>query len=167
MKIKPIPTKEILHQHFNYVDGKLVWKNTYSKAKANKPVGWVEKNGYVATNLNGIRYRVHRLVFMYFHGYCPDYIDHIDGNKQNNSIENLRKADVFQNACNRSAIKTNKLKIKGVCKDGGRYKANIKKFGKSYHLGYFDTAEEAEQAYLQAAKKLHGEFAWNNLTKSI
>ena len=166
MNIKKLPSQQLLKEHFDYVDGQLVWKKTYSKAKSGKPIGWVEKNGYVCANLNGTRYRVHRLVFMYFNGFCPDFIDHIDGNKQNNSIENLRQANTHENACNRSPNKNNKLQIKGVCFDQNKFKANIKKFGKSYHLGYFQTKEEAAKAYVEAAQNFHGEFAWKNLIKN-
>lgn len=164
MNNKQLPSQEILHNFFDYADGQLFWKKSKAKAKAGNPVGWVEKNGYVATNLNGTRYRVHRLIFMFFNNYCPEFIDHIDGNKKNNKIENLRPANKFENACNRKASKKNKLNVKGVCVERGKYKANIKKFGKTIHIGYFESLEDAKNAYTIAAKKIHGEFAWKNLT---
>lgn len=164
MKSKQLPSQETLRNFFDYVDGQLIWKKTRSMAKAGFPAGWIEKNGYVSTNLNGTRYRVHRLIFMFFNGYCPEFIDHIDGNKINNRIENLRSATSYENSCNRKANKKNKLNVKGVCMERGKYKANIKKFGKTRHLGYFDSLEDAKNAYIVASKEIHGEYSWKNLT---
>ena len=86
-------------------------------------------------------------------------MDHIDGNKKNNSAENLRWATISENLCNRGKHKNNKSGMKGVSPHKGRWQAKITKDGKQTHLGIFNTAEEASVAYAIAAAELHGGFA--------
>ena len=160
--IKQLPNRERLQELFYYENGVLFHKKSRSKGKANQPIGWQEKNGYWATNVDDVRYRVHRLVYQFHHGDCPPMLDHIDGNKNNNAIENLRPATNKQNIANRKAVKTNKLGLKGVCLDGKKYKASIKIDGKSQHIGYFTNPKDAHVAYCQKAKEIYGEFAWTN-----
>ena len=104
MKIKELPSKEVLHDLFYYKNGNLFHKKSQAKGKADHAAGWIEKNGYSATNIKGVRYRVHRLIYQFHHGSCPDFIDHIDGNKQNNNIENLRPATMSENNQNSSIV---------------------------------------------------------------
>ena len=160
MKIKELPSKEVLHDLFYYKNGNLFHKKSQAKGKADHAAGWIEKNGYSATNIKGVRYRVHRLIYQFHHGSCPDFIDHIDGNKQNNNIENLRLATSSQNNQNVKAKITNKLGVKGVCIERGKYKANIKINGKSKHLGYFYSLEEAKIVYEEFSKKIHGNYSF-------
>jgi hypothetical protein len=161
MKIKDLPNKEFLHDLFYYKNGNLFHKKSQSRGKADHVVGWVESNGYSATNIKGVRYRVHRLIYQFHHGCCPDFIDHIDGNKQNNNIENLRPATMSENNQNSKEKHTNKLGVKGVCIERGRYKANIKINGKSKHLGYFYSLEEAKIVYEEFSKKIHGDYSFH------
>jgi hypothetical protein len=88
-------------------------------------------------------------------------VDHIDGNGLNNSRANLRACSRAENARNRGIPKNNTSGFKGVGwhKRQGAWRAVITLHGKQTHIGYFDTPEEAHAAYVQAAKKLHGEFA--------
>lgn len=91
----------------------------------------------------------------------PDVlVDHIDGNGLNNTRANLRVCDSAENQRNRGANRNNKLGLKGVfeCKRSGRWVAKIMANRKSHYLGRFDTPEEAQAAYIAAAKELHGEF---------
>lgn len=80
-------------------------------------------------------------------------IDHINENKSDNRIENLRKATHSQNLYNRKSIK-------GYCFDASKnkWKAYIRANHKRKFIGYFDTKEQAREAYLRAKEKLHGEF---------
>lgn len=59
-----------------------------------------ERNGYMRVYINNTAYSVHRLVFEAFHGYCPKYIDHIDGDRANNKLENLREVTQSENMHN-------------------------------------------------------------------
>jgi hypothetical protein len=89
------------------------------------------------------------------------HVDHIDGNGLNNRKENLRMATRSQNQYNSRRRVDNPSGYKGVrsYKDTGKWQARITANKKQYHLGYFDTAEEAHKAYCEASKKLHGEFS--------
>lgn len=99
---------------------------------------------------------MHRLIL-------PDaaVIDHIDGNTLNNRRNNLRKATISQNGCNRGAQRNNTSGFKGVtwCLTRRKWKARIGLKGKYYDLGRYDTREEAFEAYKAAASRLHGQFA--------
>jgi hypothetical protein len=87
-------------------------------------------------------------------------LDHIDGDRSNNRIENLREATVSENGRNASGWRNRLHKLpKGVIRDKKKFNARIKIHYKSIHLGNFSTPEEASQAYQDAAKKIHGEFA--------
>ena len=111
--------------------------------------------------INGRSYYVHRLIFLINHGYLPSQIDHANGDTLDNRICNLRAASNAQNQRNKGAMPKNQVGLKGVSykKDMHLYRAQISANGKGYHLGYFSTPSKAHEAYKQAAKRLHGEFA--------
>lgn len=90
-----------------------------------------------------------------------EHADHINGDKLDNRRENLRIATDVQNKYNRGMQRNNKSGFKGVTWHLARkrWRATIGVNGKPIHLGVFNTAEEAYQAYCKAAKELHGEFA--------
>jgi hypothetical protein len=88
------------------------------------------------------------------------HVDHIDGNALNNQKSNLRLATPSQNQHNARLRIDNPSGYKGVrlYKPSGKWQARISAQKKQYHLGYFDTIEEAHQAYIDASNLLHGEF---------
>lgn len=86
-------------------------------------------------------------------------VDHINHDLLDNRRENLRLCTHAENMKNRKIHKNNALGVKGVCAEGGRYRARIAVDGKRVSLGCFDSASDAYSAYQIAAKKLHGEFA--------
>lgn len=110
------------------------------------------------------RLRMHRLIMG-----NPDglFVDHIDGNGMDNRKENLRVCTASQNSMNRAAVSKNVFGYKGVEKNGKsmRFSARIKVGGVRYYLGSFKTPKEAAEAYNEAAKKHHGEFAKLNEIK--
>lgn len=158
-KIKTLPEKIKLHQLFDYKNGNLYWRQSKSKARQGNVAGWLEKNGYMACGIDGMRYRVHRLIFAFHYGWCPEFLDHINGIKTDNRIENLRVATVSQNNVNKKTGK-NKTGFKGVCIERKKFKASIRINKKSKHIGYFATAEEAHKAYIKMAKTIYGEYVW-------
>ena len=118
--------------------------------------------GYVLLRLDKRLYRAHRLAWLYMTGKWPNgLIDHIDGNGLNNAWTNLREATPTENNINRPAPRRNTSGLKGASwsKTNRRWLAHISHDGTAYHLGFFDTAQEAHAAYLGAAKILHGPFA--------
>jgi hypothetical protein len=155
-------SQSLLHELFEYRDGNLYWKSRPSNnVDTTKPAGSINRNGYVNIKINRIQHKAHRLVFLMFHDYLPTEIDHIDGNKANNSIENLRVATSSQNNHNKRKVKNNTSGLKGVDfrKAHGKWRARIVTNGKQKHLGYFGSAEEAHDAYCQVAGKYYKEFA--------
>jgi hypothetical protein len=101
----------------------------------------------------------HRIIFFLAFGLQPPEIDHRDGDSLNDRVSNLRAADRFTNGTNRR----NQLgKIsgapKGVTPVGKRWVAQIMTHGIHYHIGTYDSADAAHQAYCQKAKELHGAF---------
>ena len=112
------------------------------------------------------KFYIHRLVGIAFLE-NPDnkqMIDHIDEDKANNNVMNLRWCSQKENGCNRGRTINNKSGFKGVAfnKPLNKYQASIKIDGKSKHLGYFETAEEASKAYEAKAEEIHGEFYYKN-----
>jgi len=87
-------------------------------------------------------------------------VDHINVNKLDNRRSNLRVCTNQQNKCNSNKYSNNTSGFKGVWfdKPKQKFRARITFNGKKKHLGYFDTAEEAHEAYQQASAKYHGDF---------
>lgn len=147
--------------------GVFVWKVTRSfKAVAGAVAGSEYKaTGYLRIQIDGTSHLAHRLAWLYRYGEWPGMsIDHINGLKADNRIENLREATVGQNGQNRyAAQKNNQSGALGVYQDNssGGWRAIIAKDGLIYKLGYFDTKKAAHDAYLAAKRELHefGEIA--------
>jgi len=104
--------------------------------------------GYYQVSIEGVAYLAHRLIFLYHYGYLPKLVDHINRNKKDNRIQNLRELSVSANGINTDKVNSN-TGVKGVtyCKRDKRFRANICKDRKNYSLGYFKSLEEAEIAY--------------------
>lgn len=163
LKINKVPTREELHELFDYdPDGFLRWKHILFKNKiksgdaAGHSYNSRETRRYV--RINGVKYNNSRLVYQYHYGDLSEYelIDHADGNCSNDKIENLRKASSSQNQANK--IGTGRSGVKGVYNRGKRFYSTIKINKKSKYLGMFSTAEEAHEAYKQAALGYFREF---------
>lgn len=111
--------------------------------------------------LMGKMVKAHRVAWAVAHGHWPELeVDHIDQDPSNNKLENLRLATRAQNGYNRAVRQDSGSGIKGVrwkpCKR--KWQARIRKDGKEYHLGYFDSAHDAEKRHAAAVRELHGEF---------
>lgn len=129
---------------------------------AGEIAGTVAANGYCFVMVKGRQYLAHRLAWLYVNGAFPEGdIDHINGDKRDNRISNLREATRSQNMCNRRAKPNSRSGIKGVHwhPQARRWRSAIAINGKSKHLGYFDTIDEARDAYAAAAQAVHGDFA--------
>lgn len=113
--------------------------------------GGLDTQGYVRINIDGKKYLAHRLAWLYEKGTWPrSCIDHINGDRKDNRMKNLREASHSQNMQNQS-MKNGSV---GTC-----YHKAIKKW-QSYiyvnrrqiQLGYFETQEQAHSAYLNARR---------------
>lgn len=93
----------------------LRWKKKITRiVRVGKPAGYLGANGYYSTSLFGHRIYNHRVIFLMVNGYLPDFIDHIDGNRANNTVSNLRAATKQQNAWNKGIRSDNKSGHAGV-----------------------------------------------------
>ncbi len=123
------------------------------------PAGAIRKDGYMHVALCGKTYLAHRLAWALVHGDWPQHqIDHIDGNRLNNAISNLRDVSPTTNQQNRRrAYKTSTTGLLGASLDRarGKFVARIKVGNRNLTLGRFDTAQEAHEAYLSAKRKFH------------
>lgn len=108
-------------------------------------MSWVD-HGYLREMYEGRKEYTHRIVWFNHYGYWPKEVDHIDGNKLNNDISNLRDVSHSVNMRN---VKS----IKGYHKCGDRWRAQYSKDNKVYHIGLYDTEEEARAAYLNATSE--------------
>lgn len=154
-------TQQILLETFEYKDGILYWKNPTSRSvKVGDEVG-CNNNGYKLTSVNGKYIQNHRAIFLMHHGYLPDYVDHIDGNKSNNKIENLRAVTKAQNAWNSKLHSTNKSGIRGVSwnKQTNKWRVAINVDGKAIHLGRFSDIKDAQKVIESARIQYHGQYA--------
>lgn len=140
------------------------WARWHTKF-ANKPV-LKRSRGYVVVTVTveGKEQYImgHRLAWAFVTGEWPEKeIDHINTEKADNRFCNLREATNRENSTNKGLSIANTSGIKGVylLKRTGRWHARIKKDKVMRHLGYFETAAQAEYAYNMAAIQLHGEFA--------
>lgn len=119
--------------------------------------GTTHSEGYTTIQVAGRLCFAHRLAWFYVHGEWPSgCIDHIDGDRKNNAITNLRVVNQRTNNQNtRRATKKCKVGLLGVTALYGKFRASIGFNGKSIHLGMFDTAEQAHLAYVEKKRELH------------
>lgn len=153
-----ITHKEAL-EVYEYKDGNLYWKVARPSCGLGKRVGSPNKKGYIRTRYKGEYLYLHRLIFLYHHGYMPKQVDHINGNKADNRIENLRESSQSQNMWNRKTNKNSKTGIKGVTPFRNKFRARVTANYKPHTIGYFDTIEEAKRAIENYRNQLHKEFA--------
>jgi hypothetical protein len=134
------------------------WNLRYS----GKKVGGLDAYGYLTTSIGGETIKLHRLAWIYVHGYIPDNmeVDHVNGDRSDNRIKNLRLADDWQNAVNAATRKDNKSGAKGVSwhSRANKWQAQINIEGKRKSLGYFDDIYAASNAYKVKAEEVFGPF---------
>lgn len=137
-------------------EGTLRW--TGGAGRGTRRAGYATRRGYRELEFEGRAYQEHRVVWRMMKGVWPeDQIDHRDGNRGNNRIDNLIPCSNAENQQNISSSPKGKNKYVGVYphKASGGFQARIMKNRKSYKLGLFDTPEEAHEAYKTAKRKLH------------
>lgn len=156
-------TAQLLREVLNYdpETGLFTWANPPSrKVKRGTVAGSMQVQGYARVKLFKKEYLQHRLAWLYVHGSWPKHeIDHINGNRSDNRIRNLRdvpKAFNMQNrrAANRTNMSTGVLGVTYRPKEGV-YAAKIGISGRRVSLGLFKTVRDAQAAYLEAKKSLH------------
>jgi hypothetical protein len=173
------PNIELINSLVEYKDGKLFWKprlahmftptgtrsaegcaSQWNKRYAGKEAfTHVGNHGYRVGNFMNTVLLAHRVIYaMHCGNWDFEIVDHIDGNRLNNKIENLRQCSNAENIRNKAKSKGKALP-KGVSAHQGKYIAYITKNYQQMYLGVFDTVEKAATAYNEAAALHHGRFA--------
>lgn len=167
-------TQEILKEHLYYdpETGVFTWlKSQYRPYSIGTRAGKIHaRSGYERIGLLQKVYSSHRLAWMYVHGYFPEgEVDHINGYRSDNRINNLRTTDDTGTATNKCIACNNKSGFKGVdfYSRYQKWRARCQVSYGSTLLGYFDTPEEASEAYQAFARGHHKEFYRDTTSKKI
>ena len=164
-------TQDQVKQMFDYhEDGFLIWKVANSRRiKTGDVAGsFCKSTGYFTVFINGVNYQLHRIIFLWHHGYLPENdTDHEDQNPINNKVENLREISRSCNSINSKLMSNNTSGVKGVSwvKSKSKWISRIHQNGKTELLGYFLEFTDA----VKARYKKEVELNWNiclNLSSS-
>jgi hypothetical protein len=170
-KITPLPDLKLLNEMFTYCaeTGSLLWKerplehfksersmNIFNKHYPGKEVGSTYTSGYKYFDIGDVRYLNHRTIWKLHTGADPEgIIDHIDRDKTNNRIENLRDVTSAENGQNRASSRNTSGEIGVSVTKSGKWKAFLTIKNNMINLGVFDTIEEAKLARLDAEENRH------------
>jgi hypothetical protein len=164
MKNKPLPSQEYLNSILSYdkESGVLSWKNRtfdspfanfWNKRYAGKPVTTISSAGYLFVGINKSKYLAHRVIWKMTTGQDALIVDHINRNRLDNRLCNLREASTSLSMHNKNH---NGCRLpQGVQPNKSRFMARISNKGKSFYLGTYATPEEASAVYCHAANILY------------
>lgn len=158
-RLPAVTADEVRHLFiYRSEDGALIRRVKRGKHQPGTVAGTPHCGGYIQIHIQGRLYLAHRLVWLHVHGEWPiNQIDHINGNKTDNRIENLRDVAPGINTENmRRPRSDNTSGYLGVSKEKtGYWAAKINVSRKTLYIGRFTTPELAYEAYVQAKRKLH------------
>ena len=155
---KQILTHERLTSVLDYDPKTGVFKRRKATTVRGNVVGYARPDGYYCVGIDRKKYLAHRLAWFYVFGVWPEHeIDHIDQNKLNNRIANLRDATPSMNQHNKKLMANNTSGFQGISWDtfNGKWVATIQAFKRSHFLGRFTTLAEARRVRESAKKSLH------------
>lgn len=146
--------KELLS--YDSETGLLTWIINRKSVKIGFIAGTLCDTGYISVTLDMKRYKAHRLVWLYVHGEFPkECLDHINRDRADNRIDNLREVTNAENQQNKQFKSTGRLLGCHKLNKSEKFYSCIRFEGKNLRLGVFDTEEGAHQAYVSAKRKLH------------
>jgi hypothetical protein len=159
LKGKKMITQDVIKEYFDYKDGILYWKKSKRKIKVGDVAGHFSK-GYLVTKFNYKNYYNHRLIYLYHHNKLPNYIDHINGNKADNRIENLRETSLTENQFNRTTNNNSSSGIKNISwfSPSNKWRVVCQINKKFKHFGLYDNLYDASHVARRIRNKYHGEF---------
>lgn len=144
---------------YNADTGLFVWRMPRRGVTVGNVAGRIRPDGYRVVRIDGERYRAHRLAWMAYYGVQPkNHVDHINGDRNDNRIVNLRDVSRSVNAQNlKNSHSDSAHGFLGVWfnKASGKYRTDICLCGKRKHIGQFETAAEAHEAYVRVKRDLH------------
>jgi hypothetical protein len=153
-------TQQVLKSMLRYeeADGNFYWIVKRKGTRINKCAGSIQKHaGYLQIRIQGITYYAHRLAVLWMTGSFPqETVDHLDGNRLNNSWKNLRICPLRDNLQNRFKNREGHLCGTSWNKQRGLWIASILINGKKKYLGAYHTMELAHSAYLMSLNELKG-----------
>lgn len=155
-------TRERVAELFEYRDGGLYWKVcSAQRIKIGDRAGSSHDCMCKRVKVDGKNYLEHRLIYLMHNGELPEFLDHIDGDRTNNRIENLRPCTMAENQHNTGLPRTNTSGVKGVSWYGqsGKWMAQLRINGATIYLGLFKEIDEAKETVMKARERYHGEFA--------
>ena len=138
--------------------GVFTWRESRGGSNTGQVAGCPHPKGYIRICIDGRRYAAHRLAWLYVVGALPSgEIDHINGERNDNRIANLRDVSTQINQQNQRRARTNNRSsgLLGVTRKRGRWQAQIETNGKNVFLGCYSTKEDAHSAYLKAKRQRH------------
>ena len=165
--MKPRVTAQRLRELLEYAPetGLFYWRKQRGRAGAGSEAGTSHSHGYRVIQIDGRRHYAHRLAWLDVHGEQPSQeIDHINRNRTDNRIVNLRQCSRPENA--RNVLTRNPSGFKGVHRGRRKWEARIEVSGKQFYLGSYDTAAEAAAVYDAAARHYFKDFARTNAASS-
>lgn len=145
---------------FEYKNGCLYRLISVGSTKKGDKAGSLSSDGYLHVMIEGYYYQIHRLIYLYHHGYIPEGIDHKNNDRSCNKIDNLRVATNTQNRWNSKKNKNNKSGVKGVswASRDKKWVAQIKASGKRVYYKEFKNLSEATLNIEKERVKLHLDF---------
>jgi hypothetical protein len=175
VKAKALPSREYLMECFDYdpLSGLLTWKvrplshfvdtwrmNQSNSRNSGEVVSTVEPSGYIVMKINGSTYKAHRVIWKIVTGKDPIMIDHINGLRSDNRIENLRLATKHQNGAYSCVATNNTSGVSGVSYHNrdSKWQSYITVGGSRIHLGCFETLESAVSSRKDGEFKYFGEY---------
>lgn len=167
MNTGPIPGRlsdeqllDYMSEHFD-VDparGTIHLRKPGRNRRVGELAGHVGHHGYRLITIRGRRYLRHRLIFLFSHGWCPEMLDHVDRDRLNDQISNLRPADRSQNQWNSGLYRNNSSGVMGVELRDGRWIARLAHRGER-HCKSFATKAEAVEQRIRWERAYHGQYA--------
>ena len=156
-------TKDELHLMLAYADGHIYRRLIDGSIDFSKPAGAKALSGYIVVSIKNKRYLAHRVIWRMHGKQMPETIDHINLDKTDNRIKNLRAATKAENLRNVGVKSLNKSGVKGVSwhKYARKWRGTVSVDGRQHHAGLFESKAECIAAVQLLRQSLHGDFARN------